>query len=106
LSQPLVRARDDHCLHHPRVFLEYCLDLFGGDVESAADDDVLDPTGYVEVAVVVQIAPVTRVQPAVGAQRGRLVGIEIADGGRAGSNPDFTVASARALNAVFVDDAD
>ena len=61
-------AGDTHNLHvlHPRHVADEILDLFGRDVFATTDDDILQASSDEVVALLVHVADVARVRPAVG----------------------------------------
>ena len=65
LAPFLVGNADDRAFGDVGVLVERLLDLGGIDVLAAGDDHVLDPVDDIDEAVLVHIAAVAGVQPAV-----------------------------------------
>src|SRR5271170_7021043 len=84
------------------------LDLDGGDVLTAADDDLLDPPGDVQEAVVVDVAQVAGAEPAVGGERlfGEVVASPVSWSDGDAPQLDFTILSGRLCVASHVDDTE
>ena len=74
LAQRRVRHRDDRHVGNGRVRDQQVLDLLGGDVLPAADDDVLEPVGDRQVPVGVDPPDVPGPEPPAGQERGRVQG--------------------------------
>ncbi|MCY1506165.1 hypothetical protein D9M68_404040 [compost metagenome] len=66
LAPALVRARHHRRFEHRRMAVQHALDLDGGDVLAAGDDDVLQPVADFHVAVRMPHRQVAGVEPAAG----------------------------------------
>ena len=75
LAPALVGHAEHGRLEHGRVAEQHVLDLGAVDVLAAGDDHVLGPVDEVHVAVVVHVAEVAGVVPAVDERGGRLLGL-------------------------------
>ena len=71
LAAVAVGHADDRGLEHVRVLLQHILDLARVDVEATDEDHLFLPSADEEVAVVVELANVAGVQPAVVKRLGR-----------------------------------
>ena len=66
LAEPRMRLREDDCVRNGVVTEQRLLHLSRRDLLAAAVDDLLEASAQEEIAVVVEIALVSRAEPAVG----------------------------------------
>ncbi len=106
LAQPRVGHSDDRDRADPRVLDEHILDLASADVQTAADDDVLDPAAHPHVPGLVDVAEVAGLREPVGrvAEFG-LLGIPVvAEHERRTTEGDIPLLADRHLGIVGADD--
>ena len=103
---PLVGHGEDCCLGDGRVLVDGGLHLRAVHVLAAAEDHVLGPVDQEQEAVLVEIADVPSMEPAVGQHLGvGLRTVQVAPEDVPATNPQFSVASRRLVGAVLGHDA-
>ena len=102
----LVRRADHRRLDHGRVRVEHVLDVLGIDVLPAGDDHVLLAVDDEQVAVLVTVADVAGVKPAVAdRRRGRLGRAPVLADHRGRADQDLAQLPGSQVGAVFADHA-
>jgi hypothetical protein len=102
LAEPLVGTPHHPGLGHGRMGDHDLLDVPGKDVEPAPQDQVLLPVHHVQVAVVVQVADVPGVQPAVDQhRRGGAGGVPVAAHYAGRPHADLAILAGRKRRAVI-----